>query len=91
LFDRGDRLMAPVVGKWRNARSDASMAWRRSFVKGVDCARRALFGGAGLDKPYVTTAREGFGQADDAREPLAGCLFRVRPGVRGYLPVPFAG
>ena len=49
------------------------------------------FGGPGLDELYITTAREGFGPDDDAREPLAGCLFRVRPGVRGHLPVPFAG
>jgi len=49
------------------------------------------FGGAELDELYVTTAREGFGPEDDAREPLAGCLFRVRPGVRGLPAVPFAG
>ena len=49
------------------------------------------FGGAGLDVLYITTAREGFGPDDDAREPLAGCLFQVRPGVRGFPPAPFAG
>lgn len=57
----------------------------------VSLVSSCTFGGAGLDELYVTTAREGFGPTDDAREPLAGCLFRVRPGVRGYLPVPFAG
>jgi sugar lactone lactonase YvrE len=44
------------------------------------------FGGPDLADLYVTTAREGFTAEDDAREPLAGCLFRVRPGVRGLPP-----
>ena len=39
------------------------------------------FGGEGLDELYVTTARRG---RDD--EPLAGALFRLRPGVRGLPP-----
>jgi sugar lactone lactonase YvrE len=48
------------------------------------------FGGEDLDVLYVTTAR-GDDAADLAREPLAGGLFRCRPGVRGVFPVPFAG
>jgi len=48
------------------------------------------FGGEDLGDLYVTTAR-GDEPADLAREPLAGGLFRCRPGVRGVLPVPFAG
>ncbi|MEJ2630732.1 MAG: SMP-30/gluconolactonase/LRE family protein [Acidihalobacter sp.] len=39
------------------------------------------FGGAGFDELYVTTAARG---RDD--EPLAGALFRLRPGVRGLPP-----
>lgn len=39
------------------------------------------FGGEGLDEMYVTTAARG---RDD--EPLAGALFRLRPGVRGLPP-----
>jgi len=44
---------------------------------------KAAFGGAGLDELYITTA------AGD--EPLAGGLFRVRPGVRGLPAHAFAG
>jgi sugar lactone lactonase YvrE len=44
------------------------------------------FGGPDLADLYITTAREDFTADDDAREPLAGCLFRVRPGVRGLPP-----
>jgi sugar lactone lactonase YvrE len=46
------------------------------------------FGGANLGDLYVTTARR---DADPVREPLAGGLFRCRPGVRGMAPARFAG
>jgi len=49
------------------------------------------FGGEDLGDLYVTTARDDASPADLAREPLAGGLFRCRPGARGLLPVPFAG
>ena len=44
------------------------------------------FGGPDLADLYVTTARADFSPEDDAREPLAGGLFLVRPGVRGLHP-----
>ena len=46
------------------------------------------FGGADLGDLYVTTARR---DADLVREPLAGGLFRCRPGIRGMAPARFAG
>lgn len=49
------------------------------------------FGGQDLGDLYITTAHEDFSPADFTREPLAGGLFRCRPGVRGPLPIPFAG
>lgn len=49
------------------------------------------FGGEDLGDLYITTAHEDFGPRDLAREPLAGGLFRCRPGVRGLLPTAFAG
>jgi sugar lactone lactonase YvrE len=49
------------------------------------------FGGEILEDLYITTAHEDFGPADFAREPLAGSLFRCRPGVRGLPPAPFGG
>jgi sugar lactone lactonase YvrE len=49
------------------------------------------FGGDDLADLYVTTARAGLDPDRLAREPLAGGLFRCRPGVRGLAPVPFAG
>jgi sugar lactone lactonase YvrE len=51
------------------------------------------FGGDQLADLYITTARgdDPANPADPAREPLAGGLFRCRPGVRGLPPVAFAG
>jgi len=51
----------------------------------------AAFGGPDLSDLYVTSAREDFTDADAAREPIAGGLFRLRPGVRGLPPHRFAG
>ncbi|HEX7265431.1 MAG TPA: SMP-30/gluconolactonase/LRE family protein [Candidatus Dormibacteraeota bacterium] len=42
-----------------------------------------VFGGADLDELYVTSAWEGLSDSDRRAQPLAGALFRVRPGIRG--------
>ena len=49
------------------------------------------FGGAALDELFVTTARDGLSDAELAEQPLAGAVFRWRPGVRGLPPATFAG
>jgi sugar lactone lactonase YvrE len=49
------------------------------------------FGGPDLDELFVTSAWKGLSAADRAAQPLAGALFRLRPGVRGVPSVPFAG
>lgn len=42
------------------------------------------FGGESLDELFVTSAREAFTPEEDAADPLAGSLFRVRGvGARG--------
>lgn len=50
-----------------------------------------VFGGPDLDELYITTAWEDLSEEQHAAEPLAGGLFRTRPGVRGRLPTAFAG
>lgn len=47
------------------------------------------FGGPELDTLYITTASIGFGDADWEREPQAGGLFAVKPGVKGFPSYPF--
>nr|WP_237684178.1 SMP-30/gluconolactonase/LRE family protein [Pseudaminobacter soli] len=49
------------------------------------------FGGEDLATLFITTSRQGETEDDLAREPLAGSLFQVRPGVRGLQDQPFGG
>ena len=49
------------------------------------------FGGNDLDELYVTCAREGLSENDLAKQPLAGSLFRLKPGVQGTLSYSYAG
>jgi sugar lactone lactonase YvrE len=51
----------------------------------------AAFGGPGLDTLYITTAAQNLPPEELARQPLAGALFAVRPGVRGLPEADFAG
>ena len=50
-----------------------------------------VFGGADLDELYVTSAWEGLSSTEREAQPLAGAVFRVRPGVRGLPAAIFAG
>lgn len=49
------------------------------------------FGGKGLETLFITSSRLGESPADLIREPMAGGLFAVRPGVVGIADQPFAG
>ena len=49
------------------------------------------FGGPDLDTLFITTSRLDEPEDILAREPKAGGLFAVRPGVRGLADQPFAG
>ncbi len=49
------------------------------------------FGGEDLGELYITSARTGLTGAELARQPLAGGLFRMRPGVKGVRANRFAG
>ena len=49
------------------------------------------FGGPELSDLYVTTAKHRLSADQLAREPLAGSLLLLRPGVRGRLPHRFGG
>jgi sugar lactone lactonase YvrE len=49
------------------------------------------FGGERLATLYITSAREGLEGTELDRQPLAGGLFAVDPGVHGIAELPFAG
>jgi sugar lactone lactonase YvrE len=48
------------------------------------------FGGPDLTDLYITTMTLGLSEADRRAQPLAGALFRCRPGMRGLPPHRFA-
>lgn len=52
---------------------------------------KCAFGGANLDDLFITTAWTGLTDAERAAQPLAGGVFRCRPGVKGRPPNRFAG
>jgi sugar lactone lactonase YvrE len=49
------------------------------------------FGGPDLDTLYITSARTGLDPASLAKQPKAGGLFAVNPGVSGLPSLPFEG
>ena len=49
------------------------------------------FGGDDLGDLYITTTPEGLSDEERAEQPLAGAVFRVRPGVRGTPTQAFGG
>jgi sugar lactone lactonase YvrE len=49
------------------------------------------FGGDALDELYVTSATKDLSPEERRAEPLAGAVFRVRPGIRGLPATAFAG
>lgn len=79
--------------QWRGARVV------RYDAQGMETARIDLpasqatcpaFGGAALDRLYVTTARAGLDDATLLREPAAGGVFELEPGWRGLPESRFA-
>jgi len=51
----------------------------------------AAFGGPKLDTLYITTAAQRLAPEELAKQPLAGSLFAVRPGVSGLPEADYAG
>lgn len=51
----------------------------------VSCPTKCAFGGEDLETLYITSARTAIAPDARMREPHAGSLFAIRPGVRGRL------
>jgi sugar lactone lactonase YvrE len=63
----------------------------RSISLPVSLPTSCTFGGEDLDELFVTSATKGLTDGERATEPLAGAVFRLRPGVRGMPPATFVG
>jgi len=75
------------VTRWNPRNGELLQTIRLPVARVTSCA----FGGPGLDTLYVTTARAGLTDGQLAAQPLAGGLFRVKPGTRGVPAFAFAG
>ena len=76
---------------WRLTRYDPDGRIERQVRFPVNHVISFAFGGPDLDELYVTTASWGFTDAECQAMPLAGDLFRLRPGVKGLVEPAFAG
>ncbi len=63
----------------------------RSFSLPVTNVTCCCFGGEDLGTLYITTATQRLSPEELARQPLAGSLFALRPGVKGLAESRFAG
>jgi len=72
---------------WRVVRYTPGGRVDREVALPVGQPTSCTFGGADLDVLFVTSAREGLGQAALADQPLAGSVFAISAGVQG-LPEP---
>lgn len=83
-IDEEGMLWVAHFGGGRVARYDPATGAKLSEVllpaDNVTCCG---FGGEKLDELYITTARTGLTSRQLEQQPLAGGLFRVRPGVHG--------
>lgn len=80
-------LWVAVWGGWRLDRFAPDGRLDRSIPMPVRQPSSVIFGGEDLSTLYVTSAREWLSPEDLQRQPLAGALFALEPGVRGS-PVP---
>ncbi|MEY8387431.1 SMP-30/gluconolactonase/LRE family protein [Oscillospiraceae bacterium 38-13] len=83
-IDAEGKLWVAHFGGWKVSRFDPETGERLTEIF-LPCAQvsSCCFGGAELDELYITTASIGLSQEERERQPLAGCLFQVIPGVKG--------
>lgn len=83
-IDAEGKLWVAHFGGWKVSRIDPDTGETILEVS-LPCAQvsSCCFGGENLDELYITTASVGLSEKEREAQPLAGCLFRVKPGVIG--------
>ncbi|MGH8149158.1 MAG: SMP-30/gluconolactonase/LRE family protein [Steroidobacteraceae bacterium] len=81
--DVEDGYWCALHGGSRLRRYTVSGEVDRDFMLPVSQPTMCAFGGRELDELYVTSASDKLTPAQRRREPLAGALLRLRPGIRG--------
>ncbi len=88
--DADGGLWNAEYGGWRLVRYAPSGKIDRVIEMPVANPTCCCFGGANFDALYVTSATQRLTPADLAKQPLAGSVFAVHPGVRGLPESRFA-
>ena len=78
-------------GGWRVVRYTPDGRVDRAIELPVSNPTCCCFGGKELDTLYVSTARQRLAPDEILKQPLAGSVFAIRPGVRGLPEARFAG
>jgi sugar lactone lactonase YvrE len=76
---------------WCVRRYSPQGEWLETVKVPVARPTSCSFGGADLDRLYITSASIGLDEQAREMQPNAGGLFMLIPGVRGLADVPFAG
>jgi sugar lactone lactonase YvrE len=78
-------------GGWRLVRYDPQGKPERELVLPVQYPTSCTFGGAALDELYITSAATRLDAQKRREQPLAGDVFRIKPGVKGLEKPRFLG
>jgi sugar lactone lactonase YvrE len=89
--DEDGCLWNAEYGGWRLVRYTPAGKIDRVIEMPVQNPTCCCFGGKGLDVLYVSSATQRLTPEDLAKQPLAGGMFAVRPGVKGLPEARFAG
>ena len=89
--DADGGLWNAEYGGWRLVRYTPAGKIDRVIDLPVANPTCCCFGGAHLDTLYVTTATQRLTPEELSKQPLAGCVLAVRPGVKGLPEARFAG
>ena len=83
-IDVEGKLWIAHFGGWKISRVDPDTGKRLSEIL-LPCEQvtSCCFGGKIFDDLYITTASIGLSKEQREKQPLAGCLFRAKPGVSG--------
>ena len=90
-MDADGCLWNAEYGGWRLVRYTPSGRIDGEIKLPVSNPTCCCFGGSQLDTLYVTSARQRLTPEDIERQPLAGSVFALRPGVTGMPEARFAG
>jgi len=90
-IDADGCLWNAEYGNWRIVRYTPEGKIDRVIAMPVANSTCCCFGGTQLDTLYITTATQRFTPEDFVKQPLAGSVFAVRPGVVGLQEARFAG